>query len=89
MTTVIHGYDRLTGEPFASRSEVIGQNGMVATSHPLATQIGLDVLKNGANPGHMPVQYLKKPFIYLNITQAKELDLDISNEVKDRASKKY
>ena len=46
---MIHGYDRLTGEPFASRSEVIGQNGMVATSHPLATQIGLDILKNGGN----------------------------------------
>ena len=47
MTTMIHGYDRLTGESFASRSEVIGQNGMVATSHPLATQIGLDILKQG------------------------------------------
>ena len=42
-----YGYDRITGEKFASRSEVIGQNGMVATSHPLATQIGLDVLKQG------------------------------------------
>ena len=41
------GYDRITGEKFASRSEVIGQNGMVATSHPLATQIGLDILKQG------------------------------------------
>ncbi|NGP89146.1 gamma-glutamyltransferase [Fodinibius halophilus] len=41
--------DRVTGEPFATRSEVIGQNGMVATSQPLATQIGLQVLKNGGN----------------------------------------
>jgi len=41
--------DRLTGEPFATRSEVLGQNGMVATSHPLATQIGLDILKKGGN----------------------------------------
>ena len=41
--------DRVTGESFATRSEVLGQNGMVATSHPLATQIGLDVLKNGGN----------------------------------------
>ena len=41
--------DRITGEAFASRSEVLGQNGMVATSHPLATQIGLDILKNGGN----------------------------------------
>ena len=42
-----YGYDRLTGENFASRSEVIGKNGMMATSHPLATQIGLDILKKG------------------------------------------
>lgn len=41
--------DRITGEPFATRSEVIGQNGMVATSQPLATQIGLNILKNGGN----------------------------------------
>lgn len=39
--------DRVTGKAFATRSEVIGQNGMVASSHPLATQIGLDILKKG------------------------------------------
>jgi gamma-glutamyltranspeptidase / glutathione hydrolase len=39
--------DRVTGKPFATRSEVIATHGMVATSHPLATQIGLDVLKQG------------------------------------------
>ena len=41
--------DRITGELFATRSEVIAQNGKVASSHPLATQIGIDVLKKGGN----------------------------------------
>jgi gamma-glutamyltranspeptidase/glutathione hydrolase len=41
--------DRVTGKNFATRSEVIAQNGMVATSHPLATQIGLDILKKGGS----------------------------------------
>ena len=41
------GFDRVTGLPFASRSEVIATNGMAATSHPLATQAALDILKIG------------------------------------------
>lgn len=42
-------YDRVTGETFASRSEVIAQQAMVATSQPLATQVALDILKQGGN----------------------------------------
>ncbi|MEO7063081.1 MAG: gamma-glutamyltransferase [Dokdonella sp.] len=42
-----HAGDRITGKPFATRSEVLATHGMVATSVPLATQIGLDVLKQG------------------------------------------
>ena len=41
--------DRITGHTFATRSEVIAANGMVATSQPLATQIGLDILKQGGS----------------------------------------
>lgn len=41
--------DRITGLNFASRSEVIAQNGMACTSQPLATQIALDILKAGGN----------------------------------------
>ena len=44
-----YGYDRITGLEFASRSEVIATNGMAATSHPLATQTAISILKAGGN----------------------------------------
>jgi gamma-glutamyltranspeptidase/glutathione hydrolase len=39
--------DRITGKMFATRSEVIATQGMVATSQPLAARIGIDILKKG------------------------------------------
>ena len=45
----MNSYDRITGLDFASRSEVLASNGMAATSHPLATQTAISVLKNGGN----------------------------------------
>jgi len=43
------GQDRITGKTFATRSEVIAQYGMAATSQPLATQVALDILKKGGS----------------------------------------
>ena len=41
--------DRVNGRAFATRSPVLGQNGMVCTSQPLASQIGIDILKAGGS----------------------------------------
>src|SRR5438105_596114 len=41
--------DRITGKPFATRSEVLARHGMVCTSVPSATQVGLDILKKGGS----------------------------------------
>ena len=41
--------DRLTGETFTTRSEILARNGMAATSQPLATQVALDILKKGGS----------------------------------------
>jgi gamma-glutamyltranspeptidase / glutathione hydrolase len=41
--------DRITGKNFATRSEVLATHGMVCTSVPAATQVGIDVLKRGGN----------------------------------------
>ena len=49
LLSTVYAYDRITGLPFASRSEVIAENGMAATSHPLATQTAIQILKEGGN----------------------------------------
>ncbi len=41
--------DRINGAGFVTRSEVIARQGMAATSHPLATQIAVDVLRRGGS----------------------------------------
>src|SRR5467141_1872737 len=41
--------DRVTGKNFATRSEVLARHGMVCTSVPAATQVGLDILKRGGS----------------------------------------
>ena len=47
--TTAFSQDRITGQNFATRSEVIAQHGMACTSQPLATQVALDILKQGGN----------------------------------------
>jgi len=41
--------DRITGKAFATRSEVYATHGMAATSQPLATQVAIDILKQGGS----------------------------------------
>ena len=46
---IVFGQNRPTDRMFVTRSEIVAQHGMAATSHPLATQIALDILKSGGN----------------------------------------
>src|SRR2546423_9772502 len=41
--------DRITGKNFATRSEVLARHGMVCTSVPAATEVGIDILKRGGS----------------------------------------
>ena len=49
ISSSLHAQDRITGKPFATRSEVIARSGMAATSQPLATQVALEILKSGGS----------------------------------------
>ena len=46
-TPILAGPDRITGHAFATRSEVLAPHAMAATSHPLATQVALEVMRAG------------------------------------------
>jgi gamma-glutamyltranspeptidase/glutathione hydrolase len=41
--------DRITGKTFATRSEVLAAHGMVCTSVPAATEVGIEILKRGGS----------------------------------------
>ena len=49
ISTTIQAQDRLTGESFTTRSEILAKNGMAATSQPLATQAALRILQQGGS----------------------------------------
>lgn len=49
LTIQLVAQDRITGKNFATRSEVIARHGIAATSHPLATQVALEILKLGGS----------------------------------------
>src|SRR5689334_2837348 len=41
--------ERMTGTNFATRSEVLATHGMVCTSVPAATEVGIEILKAGGS----------------------------------------
>jgi gamma-glutamyltranspeptidase/glutathione hydrolase len=49
LSTPAGAVDRIAGKFFATRSEVIAPQAMAATSHPLATQVALDVMRQGGS----------------------------------------
>jgi len=49
ISTLLIGQDRFAGLAFQTRSELMAQRGMAATSQPLATQAALDILKLGGS----------------------------------------
>ena len=49
LSSLLFAQDRISGKPFATRSVVMARHGMACTSHPLSTQVAIDVLRSGGN----------------------------------------
>lgn len=45
----VHAGDRPFGASFGSRSAVYGRSGAAGTAHPIATQIGIEILRKGGS----------------------------------------
>ncbi len=45
----VQAADRTEGKMFATRSVVYARHGMVASAHPLASQVGIDILQKGGS----------------------------------------
>src|SRR4249919_1656190 len=45
----VHAGDRPVGASFGSRSPAYGRSGAAGTAHPLATQAGIEILKDGGS----------------------------------------
>ncbi len=45
----VHAGDRPAGASFASRSPALGCSGAAGTAHPIATQVGIEMLKRGGS----------------------------------------
>jgi gamma-glutamyltranspeptidase/glutathione hydrolase len=41
--------DRYAGQPWATRSPVLGQHGMIASEQPLASRVGVEILRKGGS----------------------------------------